>query len=477
MVGVIIGTNPYNEQENFIMYQIDFQKPLAVHFIGIGGISMSGLAEVLLEEGFSISGSDAKESPLTRTLEEKGAKIFYGQRASNITDSVQAVVYTAAIHPDNPEFKRAKELNLPMLTRAQLLGQIMRNYDMPVAVAGTHGKTTTTSMLSHVLLKGDCDPTISVGGILPAIGGNIRVGRSETFLTEACEYTNSFLSFFPKISIILNIDADHLDFFKDIHDIRNSFRKFAQLLPEDGSLIINADTPQYQTITEGLHCSVITYSVDGEADYTAADISYDELGRASFTVLYKGESLGTCSLSVPGIHNVSNALSVIAASRLLNLSWDVISEGIFSFTGTNRRFQYKGEIGGVTVIDDYAHHPTEIKATLHAAKNYPHKKIWCVFQPHTYTRTKALLPEFAKALSLADHVVLADIYAARETDTLGISSKDLQQKIAEIGTPCEYFPTFDEIENFLLENCTQGDLLITMGAGDVVNIGEQLLGQ
>ena len=459
------------------MYQIDFQKPLAIHFIGIGGISMSGLAEVLLEEGFSISGSDAKESPLTRTLEERGATIFYGQRASNITDSVQVVVYTAAIHPDNPEFKRARELKLPMLTRAQLLGQIMRNYDMPIAVAGTHGKTTTTSMLSHILLKGSCDPTISVGGILPAIGGNIRVGQSETFLTEACEYTNSFLSFFPKISIILNIDADHLDFFKDIHDIRNSFRKFAQLLPKDGSLIINADTPQYETITQGLNCSVITYSVDGEADYTASDISYNQLGHASFTVLYKGERLGECSLSVPGIHNVSNALSAIAASRLLNLPWDVISQGLSSFTGTNRRFQYKGEVGGVTVIDDYAHHPTEIEATLHAAANYPHKKIWCVFQPHTYTRTKALLPEFAKALALTDHVVLADIYAARETDNLGISSRDLQQKIVELGTPCEYFPTFDEIENFLLENCTQGDLLITMGAGDVVNIGEQLLGQ
>lgn len=459
------------------MYQIDFHKPLAVHFIGIGGISMSGLAEVLLEEGFTISGSDAKESPLTRTLEQKGARIFYGQRASNITEDVQVVVYTAAIHPDNPEFARAQELGLPMLTRAELLGQIMRNYETPVAVAGTHGKTTTTSMLSHVLLKGDCDPTISVGGILPAIGGNIRVGQSETFLTEACEYTNSFLSFFPKISIILNIDADHLDFFKDIDDIRSSFRRFAQLLPDDGALIINADTPEYQQITEGLTCRVITYSLEKEADYTAADITYDELGHATFTVLHKGQALGTCTLQVPGIHNVSNALSAVAASQLLDLSWEVIAEGLNSFTGTDRRFQYKGQIGGVTIIDDYAHHPTEIQATLHAAKNYPHKKTWCVFQPHTYTRTKALLPEFAQALSLADHVVLADIYAARETDTLGISSDDLRKLIAQLGTPCEYFPTFDEIENFLLENCTQGDLLITMGAGDVVNIGEQLLGK
>lgn len=459
------------------MYQIDFHTPLAVHFIGIGGISMSGLAEILLEEGFHISGSDAKESALTDALEKKGARIYYGQRASNISDSTDVVVYTAAIHPDNPEFARAKELGIPMLTRAELLGQIMRNYDTPIAVAGTHGKTTTTSMLSHILLKGGCDPTISVGGILPAIGGNIRVGQSETFLTEACEYTNSFLSFFPKISIILNMDADHLDFFKDIDDIRRSFRRFAELLPADGTLIINADTPEYQSITEGLSCQVITYGLENNADYTASDITYDEFGHASFNVRYKGSDLGRCSLKVPGSHNVSNALSAVAAGRLLNLSWEVIAEGLLSFTGTDRRFQYKGTVGGVTIIDDYAHHPTEIEATLKAAANYPHRKVWCVFQPHTYTRTKALLPEFAQALTLADHVVLADIYAARETDTLGISSEDLADRIRELGTPCEYFPTFDEIENFLLKNCTQGDLLITMGAGDVVNIGEQLLGK
>lgn len=459
------------------MYQIDFQKPLHIHFIGIGGISMSGLAEILMGEGFTVSGSDAKESPLTKSLEEKGAKIFYGQRASNIMDTTEAVVYTAAIHPDNPEFAKAKEKNLPMLTRAQLLGQIMRNYDTPIAISGTHGKTTTTSMVSHILLEGKCDPTISVGGILPAIGGNIRVGESETFVTEACEYTNSFLSFFPKISIILNIDADHLDFFKDLDDIRHSFRRFADLLPSDGTLIINADIPDYQEITKELPCRVVTYGLEQEADYQAKDITFDKYGHASFTVYKNGRKTGSYYLRVPGMHNVSNALASIALGHLLGLTEEVIIKGLGSFTGTDRRFQYKGEVAGVTVIDDYAHHPTEIEATLHAAGNYPHQKIWCVFQPHTYTRTKALLPEFAKALTLADHVVLADIYAARETDTLGISSEGLQKCIQELGTPCEYFPTFDEIENFLLENCSRGDLLITMGAGDVVNIGEHLLGK
>ncbi len=459
------------------MYTIDFHKPIHVHFIGIGGISMSGLAEILLEEGFTISGSDSKESELTDHLTANGAQIFYGQRASNIIDGIDLVVYTAAIHPDNPEYACAKEKGIPMMTRADLLGQIMTNYKIPIAVSGTHGKTTTTSMASHVLLEGGMDPTISVGGILPAIGGNLRVGNSDTFITEACEYTNSFLSFFPKISIILNMDADHLDFFKDIDDIRHSFRLFAEKLPADGTLIINSDTPHYEDIIEDLPCRVITYGLEHEADYTAEQITYDEFGHPTFICKYKGNPVGTFSLKVPGIHNVSNALSVIALGYLLALDPDVIQKGLTNFTGTDRRFQFKGEIGGVTIIDDYAHHPTEIKATLTSAKNYPHKTTWCVFQPHTYTRTKALLPDFAEALTLADHVVLADIYAAREKNTLGVSSKDLQRCILELGTPCEYFPTFDEIENYLLENCVDGDLLITMGAGDVVQIGEHLLGK
>ncbi|MDO4519063.1 MAG: UDP-N-acetylmuramate--L-alanine ligase [Eubacteriales bacterium] len=459
------------------MYQIDFSKPQHIHFIGIGGISMSGLAEILLDAGFTVSGSDAKESELTKTLESKGASIFYGQRADNIIEGIELVVYTAAIHDDNPEFARAVEKGLPMLTRAELLGQIMRNYRTAIAVSGTHGKTTTTSMISHILLAGECDPTISVGGILPSIGGNIRVGNSETFITEACEYTNSFLSFSPTIGIILNIDADHLDFFKDLDDIRRSFRKFAELLPENGALIINADTPEYKTVTDGLKCNIITYGLENEADYTAADITYDASGYATFTAMKGNEKVGTFSLKVPGIHNVSNALASIALGQLLHLSVETIAEGLAGFTGTNRRFQYKGNVGGVTIIDDYAHHPTEIMATLKAAENYPHKKLWCVFQPHTFTRTKALMTEFADALSHAEQVILAAIYPARETDDLGISSKNLQELIQKHGTPCEYFETFDEIENYLLTNCSEGDLIITMGAGDVVNIGENLLGR
>jgi len=459
------------------MYLINFKEPIHIHFIGIGGISMSGLAEILLEEDFHISGSDSKASELTKQLEKKGATLFYGQRASNIRDDVDLVVYTAAIKKDNPELAEVVQRGLPMLTRAELLGQIMKNYGVPIAVSGTHGKTTTTSMVSSILLAAELDPTISVGGILKGIGGNIRIGKSDFFVTEACEYTNSFLSFSPKIGIILNIEEDHLDFFKDLADIRSSFRRFAQLLPADGLLVINADIEHYEEITQGLACRVITFGMKDSADYRAEQISYDENACASFTAVKSSGMIGQMTLHVPGIYNVTNALAAIALADDLSVSPALMQKGFDAFHGTDRRFEYKGTIGGVTVIDDYAHHPTEIRATLNAAKNYPHKKIWCVFQPHTYTRTKAFFQDFAEALSLADKVILADIYAARETDTLGISSKDLAAAIAENGTEAYYFPSFDDIENFLLQNCIHGDLLITMGAGDIVKVGENLLGK
>lgn len=457
------------------MYKIDFDQPRHVHFIGIGGISMSGLAEILLKEGFTVSGSDNKESALTDHLTEKGAAIFYGQKASNIIDGIDVVVYTAAIHEDNEEFAEAKRQNLPMLSRAELLGQLMNNYETPIAVSGTHGKTTTTSMLSHIFLAGELDPTISVGGILKAIGGNIRVGNSELFITEACEYTNSFLHFLPKIGIILNVDADHLDFFKDIDDIRNSFHHFAQILPEDGTLVINGDIEKLSCITEDLSCKVITFGKEITLDYSAADITYDDHGNATFSLFKYGKPAGRITLSVGGEHNVYNALSAIAVSDLLEIPADDVQKGLLSFHGTDRRFEYKGEKDGITIIDDYAHHPTEIEATLKTAAHYPHKELWCIFQPHTYTRTKALFPEFAASLSHADHVILADIYAARETDTLGISSAQLAEAMQENGCDAIYLPDFQEIEKYVKTHCKNGDLLITMGAGDIVNIGEDLL--
>ena len=456
-------------------YQIDFHKPVHVYFIGIGGISMSGLAEILLKEGFTISGSDARESALTIHLEKAGAKVFYGQTADHITEDIDVVVYTAAIHDDNPEFVAAKAANLPMLARAELLGQIMRNYPTAIAVAGTHGKTTTTSMLSTILLKAKKDPTITVGGILPQIGGNIRVGHSDTSLTEACEYTNSFLSFYPTVGIILNIEADHMDFFKNLQEIRTSFHRFAALLPEDGLLVLDSAIEHPEEITKDIRARVITCGLTGNEDYTAKDITYNEKGCASFTLCHKGNALGIVSLLVPGIHNVSNALSALSASLELGIDFEKAVLGLLDFQGTERRFQYKGMVNGITIIDDYAHHPTEITATLKAALHYPHRDIWCVFQPHTYTRTQAFLTDFAKALSLADHVVLTDIYAAREINTIGITSLALKEELEKLGKQCDYFSSFDEIEKFLLKKCMHGDLLITMGAGDVLNIGENLL--
>jgi UDP-N-acetylmuramate--alanine ligase len=457
------------------MYKIDFHQPIHIHFIGIGGISMSGLAEILLKEGFTVSGSDSKSSPLTQQLEAKGATIYYSQTGANISDSIDCVVYTAAISKDNAEMIEVISRKIPRLTRAELLGQLMQNYKNAIAVSGTHGKTTTTSMISHVLLEGELDPTISVGGILQAIGGNIRVGNSDTFITEACEYTNSFLHFAPKISIILNIEADHLDFFKNLEDIRHSFHQFAALLPEDGTLIINAEIENYQEICKGLSCNIITYGNHPDADYRYENIQYDEQGRVSFDLLHHKEAKEHVTLSVTGEHNVSNALASIAVADLLGISREVCKQGLHRFTGTDRRFEYKGTRDGVIIIDDYAHHPTEIIATLKAAQHYPHRKLWCIFQPHTYTRTKAFFKEFAEALSHADHVILADIYAARETDTLGISSKDLSDELQALGTDSHYFASFEEIQEFVKTHCEEGDLLITMGAGDVVTIGENLL--
>lgn len=467
------------------MYEIDFNNskgssvtPRIAYFIGIGGISMSGFAELLHTAGFVVKGSDRTKTKITKRLEGLGIKIVYEQKSENIPKDIDFVVYTAAISEDNPEFMRAKELGLPMLERAAMVGQVMKNYSTAIAVAGTHGKTSATSIASHILLEADMDPTISVGGILPAINGNIRIGKSENFITEACEYTNSFLQFTPTIGIILNIEAEHLDFFHDLQDIRNSFRRFAKLLPESGTLIINADIENYTEITEGLSCRVLTYSVNqSTADFSATDISYNKMGCGSFTLLQNGNPGEHFDLQIVGEHNISNTLACLALASLFEIPAKTIQAGLSQYRGTERRFQYKGEYNGATIIDDYAHHPTEIHATLSSAVNYPHKTLWVVFQPHTYSRTKNFLEDFADALAMADKVILADIYAAREKDPGDISSQDLATKITKKGKDALYLGDFGAIEDFLKKNLVHGDLLITMGAGNIVEVGESLLEQ
>ena len=458
------------------MFQIDYKHPLPVHFIGIGGISMSGLACILKNAGFPVTGSDSKASELTARLEAEGIPVYIGQKPENIPSSCSLVVYTAAVHKDNPEYQEAQRRNIPMLTRAQLLGELMHNYPVAAAIAGTHGKTTTTSMLAHISMEAGQDPTISVGGMLPLIGGNIRVSRSETFITEACEYTNSFLSFYPTIAVVLNIDEDHLDFFRDLEDIRSSFRNFMQLVPQDGVVIINGSIEGLDELTEGLPCRIITFGTPG-SDYYAENILHEAQEETSFDLKVRSDP-SVCerfTIHVPGSHNILNALAAIAAADFMGASREAQKKGLSSFTGTQRRFEIKGKLGGVTVIDDYAHHPTEIRATLQAALVMPHREVWCVFQSHTYSRTKALFDDFISALSMADHVVLAEIYPARETDTLGMSGSLLCSRLRENGNDAYFFPTFSEIEEFVKNRCKDGDLLITMGAGDVYKVGEDLL--
>ncbi|KOR26177.1 UDP-N-acetylmuramate--L-alanine ligase [Clostridium sp. FAM 1755] len=444
-----------------------------IHFIGIGGISMSGLAEILLYHNFTVSGSDMNSSPMTEKLKEKGANIYIGHKKENIKDA-DLIVYTAAISEDNPEIIEAKEKNIKLMDRADFLGNLMKGYKYNVAVSGTHGKTTTTSMLSHVALKANVDPTILVGGNLDIIDGNVRVGKSDFFLTEACEYKSSFLKFFPYIGVILNIDADHLDYYKDLDDIKNAFSKFIKLIPKDGYLVAYGEDKNIQSILKEANCNVVTYGIDS-GDIQASNIKYDEKACGNFDVVKNNEKLFSVKLNVPGKHNILNSLASICVALVSNMKNKDIVEGIESFFGTHRRFELKGHKNNVTVIDDYAHHPTEISATLSAAKKYPHKRIFCVFQPHTYSRTLTLFDDFTKCFDDADEIILADIYAAREKDTGVISSDMLGDKLKERGLKCANFHNFDDIKNYLIENAKSGDLILTVGAGDIYKVGEMYI--
>lgn len=447
-------------------------KDKKVHFIGIGGVSMSGLAEILLNNGYSVSGSDRDASALTNHLKEMGAEIYIGHNEDNIND-IDLLVYTAAISEDNPELIKAKNLNIPIMDRAEFLGSIMKGHNYNVAISGTHGKTTTTSMFSHITLCANLDPTILVGGNLDIINGNVRVGNSQYFITEACEYKASFLKFYPFVGIILNIEADHLDFYKDINEIQETFEKFSSLIPKDGYLIANGDDVRCLKVAEASSCNVITFGIKN-GDVRAKNITFNN-GCGSFDVYYKENQLLKISLNVPGEHNILNALASISAALALNIDKAFIEEGLSSFHGTHRRFEFKGKLNGVTVVDDYAHHPTEIKAALSAAKKFSHNRIFCVFQPHTYSRTLTLFNEFSEAFFDADTLILADVYAAREKDTGIVSSDDLGNKIREKGVDCKNFHSFKDITKYLQDNLKDGDLLITIGAGDIYKVGEMYL--
>lgn len=448
----------------------------SIYFIGIGGISMSGLAEVLNKDGKKVSGSDQSLSPITHKLERLGIKVFSGHLAQHITSDLDLVVYTAAIKEDNPEYIRANELNIPMIDRAQLLGLIMNRYKVSVGVSGTHGKTTTTSMLSYVMLEGQLDPTISVGAILKGIDGNFRIGHSDYFITEACEYSNSFLQFYPNINIILNIEEDHLDFFKDIHEIRQSFKHYMENTKENGLIILNDSIESIDALLPMVRCPYITVGKNPLSTYSYANPTFDSLGHGSFDLLKKGILIDTIHLNVTGYHNIENALAAIAASEFMGLSLAVIKQGLLKFGGADRRFEIKGVTNGITVIDDYAHHPTEIKTTLEAIKHIDHNNLWVVFQPHTYTRTKSLFNDFVDALKDVDHLIITDIYAAREKDPEDIHSKMLVESLSKFGKEIVYIADFEKICAYLQVHCMPNDMLITMGAGNVNSIGMMMLG-
>ena len=447
-----------------------------IHCIGIGGIGLSGIAEILLSRGHIVSGSDMRESDITEKLIGDGATIYLGHRAKNV-EGVDLVVYTVAVGDDNPELARARELGIPTITRAQALGALMKEYESSIAISGTHGKTTTTAMISLILKNADRNPTISVGGNLDEIGGNFYVGDKEFFVTEACEYRDSFLELQPNIEIILNIDSDHLDYFKDVEHIARSFDRFARLVPQDGTVIAYDANPFVRSVIEGLP-NAVTFGLSNGSDYYASGISFDNEGMPEFDVYRRGEKLCRINLSVPGEHNILNALAAFACCDILGISIDQIVQTLHEYKGIHRRFDILGRTSnGNRIIDDYAHHPTEIKATLAAVRNMKHKNLWCLFQPHTYARTLALLDEFAGSFTDADKVVLAEIYAAREKNIYKISSKTLMNRIreSEPGKDVYYFKNFEDIAHFVYDNAEEGDLILTMGAGDIFKVGEMIL--
>ncbi len=444
-----------------------------IHFIGIGGISMSSLAEILLNEGYKITGSDRVSSDLTEYLENNGIKVYIGHSPKNISSDTDLVVYTAAIAEDNPELLAAEKNNITSIERSVLLGLMMKDYKNPICIAGTHGKTTVSSMASEIYMAAGKNPTITIGGILPSIGGNFKIGSKDYFIAESCEYHDSFLKFFPKTGIILNIEKDHTDYFKNMDQMYDSFKTFAQLIPSDGTLIISGSIPKIEKITNSLSCKIITFG-DESCDYYPKNISFDK-NIGEYDIYYKGEFKGHIKLSVPGIHNVYNSLSAAAAAINDNIDFESIKTALENFKGVHRRFEFKGKLNGADIIDDYAHHPTEIKATLSAAKNMGRSKITAVFQPHTYTRTKALLDEFSMAFDDADEIIVLDIYAAREKDNGEIHSKDLVKKLEQRGKKALYFKSFDEAEEYILSTIKNNEMLITIGAGDVYLVGEKLI--
>lgn len=451
------------------------KKYKVIHMIGIGGVSMSGIAAILKNFGFTVTGSDRTNSESVQSLIKKGIKVTIGHNLEDVSKS-DAVVFSAAIKQDDPEMLEARRLNIPTIERADFLGALTRCFKDTICISGTHGKTTTTSMVSLCFLEAMQDPSIQVGAFLKAIDGNYRVGNSEHFIIEACEYVESFLKFSPKTEIILNIDNDHLDYFKTFENIKNAFVKYVKLLPDNGILIVNGDDKNCLDLPQYTKAKTITYGISNKnTDFFAVNIVFDNDGFAEFDVYSHDEFFERIKLSVPGMHNVLNALSCIALCTEYGIDKKDIKSALLKFTGANRRFEFKGKVNGASIYDDYGHHPTEIVATAKSLMNKKYSKSWVVFQPHTYSRTKNLLNDFAKALLNFDNIIVLDIYAARENNTYGISSEDLVNKIKSLGKDAKYIPDFDTCVKYLKENVKENDIVMTLGAGTVTEIGPMLI--
>ncbi len=446
-----------------------------VHFIGLGGISMSALAEILINKGVKVSGSDSKDSAILKKLRDKGATVYIGHKSENIKDDLDLIVYTDAISADNPEFLEAKNKDITTIDRGNFLGQLMKRYKNSIAISGTHGKTTTTGMLSTILHATSLDPTILLGGELDCINGNVRLGSDDLILTEACEYKGNILKFHATIGVILNVEADHLDYYKNIDEIIETFKGFVNKIPKDGHMIVNGDDKNALETVENAVCEVLTFGIENNATYKATEVTFNQEGISFFNLIVNGDKTYKVVLNVTGIHNVYNALAAIASAHVSGIEIEEVIERIGDYKGTHRRLESKGFFRGVRVIDDYAHHPTEISATLKAVKNLDINDIWCIFQPHTYTRTKSLLNEFSEAFFDADKVIVSNIYAAREKDNGEIHSKDLVNLLKERKVDAMHFETFEEIKDYISENVKVGDLVLTMGAGDIYTVGETLV--
>ena len=444
-----------------------------IHLIGIGGSSMSGLAEMLIDQGYAVSGSDRDNGYLIGDVKARGAEVFIGHRAENV-HGADLVVFSAAIPADNPERAEAERLGIPTMERAYLLGQLMEGYDRAVGICGAHGKTTTTAMLSQMLMEHGMDPSIHIGGKLDAIGGSTRVGHSDLFIAEACEYNRSFLRMRPTVAVVLNIDADHLDCYRDLDEIEETFGQFLRLLPEDGIAVANGDDPRARRQTERLACGKIFFGLGEENDWRAENLREDDRGYARFDLTCRGRFMTSVTMGVPGLFNVMNGLAALAAADALGLPAEKAAESLARFTGAHRRFELTDVIDGVEIFHDYGHNPTEMRNALSIARKRCRGRLWAVMQPHTFSRVRTLFEDYLTCTEAADHTLVTDICAAREKDPGDLNSGMLVEGMRKHGIDAVWTPSFDDTERYLKEHWQAGDLVLTMGCGDINLLNAQI---